>query len=952
MIRRLPLRFELPLILLVTLAVILGTSLASALWHARKDILDSARTDLQAEVGHLLRMAERELHRSPGIVEADLTHAATDPRVRTVALIGPDGRVLMANRFAWKGEPAVRVLNELPEDELRPQGSRVPRLTVADDGDTLYALATVFLHRDGSAERSATRGLLYMAYDLRAAYAAGQADVVAGRLPEFMGSIVFVLLLGVWLYRHLSRPLHHLDQAAKRLAAGVGGPSIRASGPLEIVRLTETFNHMEAQIQANLAALRDSETRYRRLFDAHPLPLWVQDSASGALLAVNEAAIAHYGYPRERFLALTTGQLATTPEEHPDAAGVVRHRRADGSIIEVELISHPVDWLGHQADLVSAHDVTARRQAERDLRLAAAAFETSEAIMVTDAQGFILRINQAFTRITGYDAGAVAGQTPRLLKSGHQDAAFYDELWAAITGPGHWEGEIWNRHSDGHVYPQWLSVRAVRDESGTLTHFVSNFFDLSERKAAEQAIHRLSNHDALTDLPNRSLFRDRLTQALVAARRGSHFGAVLQLDIDRFKAINDARGHALGDELLRRVAERLQDGLREGDTLARLGADEFAVLLPNLRPPADAAARAAHHIAEKLRNRFEQAFEIDGTRYHIAASIGVTLFPKGQDGADDLLRETDTALYQAKASGRNTVCFFEAAMGAQAQARFALESELRQAIENDELVLYLQPQCGIDGRLEGAEALVRWRHPQRGLVPPGLFIPVAEDSGLIVPLGDWVLTRCCELLARQEMSHLPLRIAVNVSPRQFRQADFVQRVRHTLASTGADPTRLLLEVTEGVMLDNLADTVGKMSELAALGIHFSIDDFGTGYSSLAYLKRLPIHELKIDKAFIQDAPSDPNDAALVDAILAVARHLNLRVVAEGVETEDQAAFLRSRGPLLYQGYLTGRPEPAEQQLDHWLASQGQIFPAGNTDGRLTSSTTADAATAAGETPTE
>lgn len=924
MIARLPLRYALPLILLVTLAVILGTSLASALWQARQDILASAHADLRAEISHLLRMVERELHRSPGIVEADLTHAATDPRVRTVALIGSDGRVRMANRLAWKGEPAVRVLNEVPEHELTPHGSRIPRLTVTDGGNTLYALATVFLHQESSGDGGTARGLLYMAYDLRTAYAARQAELLAGRVPEVLSSIVFVLLLGIWLFHRISQPLQKLDEAARRLADGMADTRLPASGPAEIVRLTESFNQMAAQIRAHLAALRDGQARYQRLFDAHPQPLWVQDADSAALLAVNAAAIAHYGYPRERFLALTADQLVASADEGVDADGVVRHRRADGSVIEVELNAQPVDWLGRRAQLVAVQDVTARRQAERDLRLAAAAFETSEAIMVTDAQGVILRVNQAFSRITGYDAEQVKGKTPRLLKSGHQDRAFYQAFWAAIGGPGHWEGEIWNRHRDGHIYPQWLSVRAVRDRHGAITHFVSNFFDLSERKAAEQAIHRLSNHDALTDLPNRSLFRDRLDQALKAARRDAHFGAVLQVDIDRFKAINDARGHALGDELLRRVATRLAGCLAPGDTLARLGADEFAVLLPKLRPPAEAAARTAHQLAEALRQSFTAPFDLDGSRYHLAASVGLTLFPKGQDSADDLLRETDTALSQAKASGRNTVCFFEAAMGAQAQARFALESELRHAIEHDELALYLQPQCTLDGRLAGAEALVRWRHPQRGLVPPGLFIPVAEDSGLIVPLGDWVLSRCCALLAREEMSHLPVHIAVNVSPRQFRQTDFVQRVRDTLTRTGADPTRLLLEVTEGVMLDNLADTVGKMSELAALGIHFSIDDFGTGYSSLAYLKRLPIHEIKIDKAFIQDAPNDPNDAALVDAIVAVARHLNLRVVAEGVETAAQAEFLRRRGPILFQGYLTGRPEPAEQQLERWLASAGRI----------------------------
>ncbi|HNQ76640.1 MAG TPA: bifunctional diguanylate cyclase/phosphodiesterase, partial [Pseudothauera hydrothermalis] len=406
-----------------------------------------------------------------------------------------------------------------------------------------------------------------------------------------------------------------------------------------------------------------------------------------------------------------------------------------------------------------------------------------------------------------------------------------------------------------------------------------------------------------------------LDHALAVARRSGHYGALLLLDLDYFKTLNDARGHEVGDQALKALAARLAAGLRESDTLSRLGGDEFVLLLPELSPQVHSAADMARSVAEKLRITLTEPLKIDGEQIALGASIGVTLFPTGAGcSAAELLKQADTAMYQAKAAGRNMVRFFEPDMQARAEMRFNLEAELRHAVEHDELRLYLQPQCDRDGRVRGAEVLLRWHHPRRGLIPPGSFIPIAEETGLIVALGDWVLRRACALLTTPELAEQPMRIAVNVSPRQFHRSGFVDRVRDILAETGADARRLTFEVTEGLVIDNVHQTVATMSELAALGIHFSIDDFGTGYSSLAYLKRLPINELKIDRSFIQDAPTDPNDAALVDAILSIAGHLNIAVVAEGVETEAQAAFLTTRVPMLYQGYLYGRPEPVEAFL--------------------------------------
>ncbi len=554
------------------------------------------------------------------------------------------------------------------------------------------------------------------------------------------------------------------------------------------------------------------------------------------------------------------------------------------------------------------------QKAEADLRVAATAFESQEGMFITDAAGVILKVNQAFTDTTGYTAGEAVGQTPRMLSSGRHDAAFYNAMWEIINRDGSWQGEIWNRRKNGEVYPEWLTITAVKGHAGKITHYVATLNDITLRKAAEEEIQYLAFFDSLTRLPNRRLLMDRLHQALAVSARSGYEGALLLIDLDNFKTLNDTLGHYQGDLLLQQVAQRLLACVREGDTVARLGGDEFVVMLEDLSESPEGAAAQAETVGEKILAALNQAHRFDSHDYQSTASIGVTLFRDLDETVDDLLKRADIAMYQAKTAGRNALRFFDPEMQAVVTARAALETDLRLGVLENQFLLYYQPQVDGDGNVTGAEALLRWQHPRRGMVSPAEFIPLAEETGLILPLGLWVLeTACLQLMAwaaQSESMHLTL--AVNVSVRQFRHPDFVEQVLAVLDNTGADPQKLKLELTESLLLDDVKGIIAKMTALKARGVGFSLDDFGTGYSSLSYLKRLPLDQLKIDQSFVRDVLTDQNDATIARTIVALGQSLGLAVIAEGVETEVQREFLASHGCHAYQGYLFSRPVPLKE----------------------------------------
>ncbi len=560
-----------------------------------------------------------------------------------------------------------------------------------------------------------------------------------------------------------------------------------------------------------------------------------------------------------------------------------------------------------------ARDITELKRMEAELRIAAVAFQSHEGIIVTDANKVILRVNEAFTRVTGYAAAEAVGNTPAMLKSGRQSPAFYRAMWDAIGREGHWEGVVWNRRKDGAVYAEWLSVTAIRDESGQVAHYLGVFSDISEPREARSKIMQLAFYDPLTGLPNRRLLQDRLGQAVAGCARGTAYCALMFLDLDNFKTLNDTDGHDVGDQLLVEVARRLGRVLRLSDTAARLGGDEFVILLENLDSDELTAGNHAEAVAEKLRQALCLPYEIHGRTRYSSVSIGITLFQGHVQGTESLLKQADLALYQSKAAGRNTIRFFNPAMQAAIDAHARIEEGLRRALAEQHLRLLYQPQVDGSGALVGVEALLRWHAPDDGSVSPATFIPVAEESGLILPMGRWVLETACRQLAAWagDPATRHLTVAVNISARQFNQPDFVSDVAAILAETGADPVRLKLELTESLVVSDVEQAIQTMGRLKELGVTFAMDDFGTGYSSLAYLKRLPLEELKIDQGFVRDIPHSADDCAIAMAIIALGRSLDLKVVAEGVESQAQRDFLAGQGCHVYQGYLFGRPVPAE-----------------------------------------
>ncbi|MEJ2693634.1 MAG: EAL domain-containing protein [Candidatus Thiodiazotropha sp.] len=595
-------------------------------------------------------------------------------------------------------------------------------------------------------------------------------------------------------------------------------------------------------------------------------------------------------------------------EKHISQSFEATFQRADKKVIQVEVLASSVEYEGTPATQLVFTDITRRKESEAKLQQAVQIIEhTMEGVVITDGKGMITSVNPAFCDISGYSESEIINQHPDLLKSDRHPPEFFDEIWETVRNTGSWRGEVWNQRKNSEVYPAWMTISCVRDEHGNILHYVSVFSDITSIKQSQSQLEHLAHHDSLTNLPNRLLFEDRLQHAISQSKRHERQLAVLFLDLDRFKNINDTLGHAMGDELLKEVAKRLQGMLRDGDTAARLGGDEFTVLVENLEDPSQAAV-----VASKIQESFKTPYDIGGRELHVTTSIGISIYPEDGLTVADLTKNADAAMYQAKEQGRNNYRYYTSELTRTAFERLLLETELRSALKKDQLLLYYQPQISLkNGEMTGAEAVLRWHHPRLGIIPPARFIPLAEESGLIHEIGYWVLKEACEqtrYLLKQDL--FQGRMAINLSVRQIMQTDLILRFEEIIAGSGCPPDMLQLEVTEGIFMGRMQHSVPVLDVFKKLGVSIAVDDFGTGYSSLSYLKQLPIDKLKIDRSFIRDLPNDSDAIAITQAIISLGKNLGLHIIAEGVETLAQQALLQKMGCEEGQGYLYSPPVPA------------------------------------------
>lgn len=726
--------------------------------------------------------------------------------------------------------------------------------------------------------------------------------------------VIYTSLAGLWIFFSdaLLGAFINEPAVARMVQTGKGIAFVAVTAGL----LYLLIRRMEHRLQLY-------DKRYRNIFLANPLPTWIYCQQSLRILLVNKAAAITYGYSDSEFLRLTIEDLRPLEElprlhrelrdigQGSDAcrrSGPWQHRRKDGTLMWVDVSSHALDYNGRAARLAVARDITKDVEADELLRLNAKVFDNSqEGIMIGDKHNNIIQVNRAFETITGYSREEVLGKKPRFLNSGRQDEAFYQNIWTELQDNGKWYGEVWNRHKDGHVYPERLSISTIKDEGGQVEKFISIFWDASAEKSAEARIDFLAHYDPLTNLPNRSMLIKAISGSISGAQEVPAELAILMLDLDRFKHVNDGLGFETGNQLLMEISHRISDVVADNGSVYRLGGDEFAVLLPgrNIQQTAQ--------LAEQILVAVRKPLKAGSHEIGFTTSIGIAHYPQNGSDAELLVQRADSALHRIKASGRNAYQFFDESSQDQSLEFLKIENGLRHAIDNDELILNYQPQYdAMSRKICGFEALVRWQHPEWGIISPGQFIPVAEESGQIISLGAWIIeTAVSQAKAWQIELGLDVPIAINISVMQFRREDFYDQVVGVLERSQLPPELLCLEITESVAMAGTELSAQLIGRLHAIGVSTAIDDFGSGYSSLNYLKHMKVDKLKIDQVFVRDIGQDGRDDAIVTSIVQLAHSLGFKTIAEGVETKAQYESLRRMGCDEIQGYYFARPMPAE-----------------------------------------
>ncbi|VAX09800.1 diguanylate cyclase/phosphodiesterase (GGDEF & EAL domains) with PAS/PAC sensor(s) [hydrothermal vent metagenome] len=671
-------------------------------------------------------------------------------------------------------------------------------------------------------------------------------------------------------------------------------------------------------MQRNLLLVDDErniQSSMRRALKQDGYNIYCADSGKDALDILAQHKI-HVIISDQRMPGMTGSELFGEVSQHfPETIRIVLSGYADFSAVTdainqgaiYKFLTKPWDdslLRGHVTEAFQRYELSWHNR-----QLTEVFNSTTEGVMITDNEGVIQVVNPAFTTITGYSQADVVGHSPQLLRSDKEQPERYQEIWHSLTTRGQWHGELWNQRKNGEDYPQWMTISALPDDESGKNQYVALFIDITEQKEREACIEYQAYHDALTGLPNRRLFHDRLEQAQSHAKRNNQMLAVLFIDLDRFKTINDSLGHDIGDLLLQAAAQRLSDIVRKDDTVARFGGDEFTVLLSQVAQRQD-----VEKVVQKLIATFNQPFNINQHRLHVTFSVGAAIYPGDGESPEQLIKNADTAMYRTKDAGRNGYHFYSQSMNAGAERHLMLENDLHNALANNELIPYYQVQQDLQrGRINGMEALLRWHHPQHGFVMPGEFITLAEENGLIIPIGSWVLEQAC-LQAKTwlDAGLSDITMAVNLSARQLQQPNLLELVQQVLARTGLPARHLELEITENLLLNDTERNIALLHQLHDLGIQLALDDFGTGYSSLSYLKKFPFDLLKIDQSFVRGLPDNQEDAALVDIIISMGHKLGMKVIAEGVETQEQLTCLQQLGCDLAQGYLISKPIPAAQ----------------------------------------
>lgn len=918
-----------PLVLIGSSLIGSGVLFWTEVYLATRSIEQEGFDDINATMTYLQNVLNTQLA-NDNFEDAKLSMSviALHPAIQTIMLSDENDRVLLANRYIWEGEAAAKLAGYSNALAAQVRARRANVVSLDPKTSILSGYYPISLRVGAGGLVTSRFGVLFVEHDLAPAIARARYKATIWSAASAAIVITVAMIIAAMLNRLVSRRVERIVETTKKVAAGDLSARVEMQGRDELAELAHAFDDMVNQRMTAETMLRHNEESLRYMLQTSPIAVTISAELQRKILFANQSYCELVNQDKEQLI----GADSLAYYANPDESTAIERALDNGDDVSNRLIELKIPGVGtkwvlasylrleyeHQpAVLEWFYDITDRKRIEDELQLAALVYQNSgEAIEVVDENNRIIAINPAYTEMTGYSEEDVLGMSPNVLSSGHHDKAFYEAMWRELNTTGHWQGEIWNRRKEGDVFPIWVTINAVYNESGSVHRRVAIFSDISKKKQAEELIWRQANYDALTGLPNRRMFRDRLEQELKKTHRSEQEMALLFIDLDRFKEVNDTLGHHIGDDLLIEAARRIEGCVRESDTVARLGGDEFTVIISQL-----SGSEHVEEIASTILGSLLDPFYLDDEKIHISASIGITLYPADGVEIDQLLKNADQAMYVAKQQGRNRYSYFTPALQEMAQHRVRMIADLRDALAEGQFYVYFQPIVELQtGRINKAEALLRWNHPQRGFVGPAEFIPIAEEIGLINEIGDWVFRESVRWLQRWRQKYgNEFQVSVNMSPVQFHDMNNASDNWPTyLEEAGLSGVNIVVEITEGLLLNAESTVTDRLLKYRDAGLEVAIDDFGTGYSALSYLNKFDIDYLKIDRSFVQHIATDENNMALSNAVVVMAHKLGLKVVAEGIETKEQCHLLAESGCDYGQGYLFSKALPPDEfeQLMH------------------------------------